>query len=155
MNRNGLRERELCPGHWWERIYNFLPYALAARKKISIEAIVIRFKSPNRVALEIWLVCLSNEAFFFLSLSGWQGQGVWRARLFPSQGGKVETDLLEKLAHSTIVHLAFDKGIHLTQTMSYPTFSFEISYPRRRSFLPHPRFYTKQSYRFWGKRWSE
>lgn len=71
MNRNGHRERELCPGHWWERIYNFLPYALAARKKIGIEAIVIRFKSPNRVALELLLVCLFNEAFyFFLYLAG-------------------------------------------------------------------------------------
>lgn len=47
-----------------EKIGNFLRYALAGRIKIGIEANVIRFESPNGVALENQLVFLTYRDFF-------------------------------------------------------------------------------------------
>lgn len=65
-----------------EKIGNFLRYALAGRKKIGIEANVIRFESPNGVALENLLVFLTYQVFFPSRMTGKGSRGIAKSPFF-------------------------------------------------------------------------
>lgn len=71
---------------------------------------------------------------------------------FSTWVSKEETDLLERLAHSTIIHLAFGKGIHLyakNKVSNNPrSYSRSVYIPASLLPFPNPPFYTQQNFRF-------